>query len=117
MKIKQRVESKTQESAVLGGVFIRAENQPHGTPLSHKFIHETFVVEMAVKVVNMSYIAARLSSNLSGLRDGVDGRTTDDTTGDWELGAGSAEESVHFTGTLATFVDTPRIMLVYHTAI
>ena len=27
--------------------------------LSHKFIHETFVVKMAVKVVNMSYIAAK----------------------------------------------------------
>lgn len=80
--------------------------------LSHKFIHETFVVKMAVKVVNMSYIAAKLSSNLGGLRDGVDGRTTDDTTGDWELGAGSAEESVHFASTLATFVDTPGVILL-----
>ena len=67
---------------------------------------------MAVKVVNMSYIAARLSSNLSGLGNGVDGRTTDDTTGDWELRTGSNEESVHFTSTLATFVDTPGIILV-----
>lgn len=80
--------------------------------LSHKFIHETFIVKMAVKVVNMSRIAARLSSNLSGLGDGVDGRTTDDTTGDWKLGAGSAEESIHLASTLATFIDTPGIILV-----
>lgn len=60
----------------------------------------------------MSCIAARLSSNLSGLGNGVDGRATDDTTRDWELGAGSAEESVHFASTLATFINTPEIILV-----
>jgi hypothetical protein len=59
----------------------------------------------------MSHMA--LGNNLSRLRDGVNGRTTDNPTSNWELGAGSAEESVDLASTLASFVDTPAIKLVF----
>jgi hypothetical protein len=50
---------------------------------------------------------------LDRLGNGVDGRTAYDTTSYRKLGAGAAKEGVHLASTLATFVDTPRIKLVY----
>jgi len=68
---------------------------------------------MAVKIVIISH-TLDLDNNLSRLGDGVNGWTTDDTTSNWELGAGAAEESVDLTSALASFIDTPAIKLVYY---
>jgi hypothetical protein len=67
---------------------------------------------MAVKFV-MSHTLT-LGNNLSRLGDGVNRRTTDNTTSNWELRAGAAEESVDLAGALASFVDTPAIKLVFY---
>lgn len=64
---------------------------------------------MAVSVVeNLPAYSLNLGNNPSGLRNGVDGRTTDNAAGDWELRTGSNKESIHLSSTLTTFIYSPE---------
>lgn len=53
------------------------------------------------------YSRLPLCNNLLCLRNGVDGRSTDDTTSNRKMRTGVHEESIDFPCTLAALIDTP----------